>query len=120
MMRLFALYSITNTFYSVVDSIGLEPFVPWRRPQSKMSSNQEKAQCVIWFAESKSVTTVRRNYRRQYHKDPPSENSVRAWYRTFLDRGSVCDLPRSGCPSLFEESVDAVRESFVHSPQKSI
>ncbi|KAG7158324.1 putative Helix-turn-helix domain-containing protein 3 [Homarus americanus] len=41
-----------------------------------MASNQEKAQCVVWFAESKSVTTVQRQYRQRYGKEPPSNPAL--------------------------------------------
>ena len=83
-----------------------------------VASNAEKAQCVTWFAETKSVTIARRNFRRLYHKAPPSENSM-SWHKNFWTQ-EECDLPRSGRPKLSEESVHVVRESFLHNPQKSI
>ena len=86
-----------------------------------MASNAEKVQYVTWFAETKLVTIVRRNYRRLYHKTPcTSENSIRSWHKKILDTGRVCDLPRSGRPKLSEESVDIVMEILLLNPQKSI
>jgi hypothetical protein len=40
-----------------------------------MASPQEMAQCVLWYAKSKSVVTVQRNFRRVYRKDAPTDKS---------------------------------------------
>ena len=38
----------------------------------KMTTPQEKAQCVSWFIETKSDVQTQRNYRSKYGRDPPS------------------------------------------------
>jgi hypothetical protein len=52
---------------------------------SVMASPQKKAQCVLWYVESKSVVTVQRNFRQVYRKDAPSDKSVRKWYQHFQE-----------------------------------
>ncbi|KAG7172020.1 putative Helix-turn-helix domain-containing protein 4 [Homarus americanus] len=77
-----------------------------------MASNQEKVQCVVWFAERKPVTTVQGQFCQRFGKEPPSKPSIRAWFQKFLETGSICDLPRSGRPRMSEESIESVREAF--------
>jgi len=43
----------------------------------KMTTAQEKAQCVSWFIETKSDVQTQRNYRSKYGRDPPSRPSIR-------------------------------------------
>ena len=38
----------------------------------KMTTPQEKAQCVSWFIDTKSDVQIQRNYRSKYGRDPPS------------------------------------------------
>jgi hypothetical protein len=40
------------------------------------ATKQEKAFCVLNYAQSKSVTTVQRNFRRRFGKDPPIRKSI--------------------------------------------
>ena len=84
-----------------------------------MTSMAEKAQCVLWFHETKSPITVQRNFRREYDRSPPDVKSIKSWYEKFKETGSVGDLSRSGRPTSSEETVDAVRTSFEESPTKS-
>ncbi|PSN54811.1 hypothetical protein C0J52_02912 [Blattella germanica] len=37
-----------------------------------MASDQEKAQCVLWYHETQSLITVQRNFRREYGRPPPN------------------------------------------------
>ena len=41
----------------------------------KITTPQEKAQCVSWFIETKSDVQTQRNYRSKYGRDPPSRLS---------------------------------------------
>ena len=36
----------------------------------KMTTPQEKGQCVSWFIETKSDVPTQRNYKRKYERDP--------------------------------------------------
>jgi hypothetical protein len=49
-----------------------------------MATVQEKAMCVLWFFETKSVIKAQRRYRIKCGKNPPSDNAV-----TFGDKYSV-------------------------------
>jgi hypothetical protein len=55
----------------------------------KMATIQEKAMCVFWFFETKSVIKMQRRYKTQYGKDPPSDNAIRRWLKQFQETGSV-------------------------------
>ncbi|GBM97823.1 hypothetical protein AVEN_228956-1 [Araneus ventricosus] len=65
-----------------------------------MASIEQKAQCVLRFHETKSPINVQRAFRRCYGINPPDAKSIKRWYETFEERGSVTDLPRSCKPSV--------------------
>ena len=55
----------------------------------KMSTPQEKAQCVSWFIETKSDIQAQRNCRRKYGRKPPARRTIRAWHKKFMEIDSV-------------------------------
>jgi hypothetical protein len=85
-----------------------------------MASPQERAQCVVWFSETKSPITVQRIYRRIFEKDPPDKKIIKAWYDKFLAAGSVLLQSGSGKKHTSDETVEHVMEAFQRSPTKSI
>ena len=85
-----------------------------------MLTIQQKAQCVLWYNELKSRTAVQRKFRNEVGQDPPHTNSIKRWFKNFMETGSILDRKRSGRPSIDEETVDAVRVAFHRSPRKSI
>jgi hypothetical protein len=54
-----------------------------------MATVQEKAMCVLWFFETKSVIKTQRRYRTQYGKAPPPDNAIRRWLKQFQEIGNV-------------------------------
>ena len=86
----------------------------------KMTTPQEKAQCVFWFIETKSDVQTQRNYRSKYGRDPPSRPSIRLLHKKFMETGTVFDTRRSGRPRTSEENIERVRQAFQRSPMKSI
>jgi len=40
----------------------------------------KRVSCVFWFDESKSATTVQRNFRTKNTKDSPSEPTLYEWH----------------------------------------
>ena len=50
---------------------------------------------------------------------PPDVKSITAWYSKLIETGSVGYLNRSDRPCVSDETVDAVREAFQRSPDKS-
>ncbi|GBM05117.1 hypothetical protein AVEN_124310-1 [Araneus ventricosus] len=84
-----------------------------------MATVQEKAMCVLWFFETKSVITTQRRFRTTYKKDPPSDNSIRRWLTQFQETGSVLHRKGAGRPSTSQENVDHIQETFTRSPRKS-
>ena len=55
----------------------------------KMSTPQEKAQCVSWFIETKSVILAQRNFTHKYGRKPPARSTIRARHEKFMETGSV-------------------------------
>ena len=62
----------------------------------KMTTPQEKAQCVSWFIETKSDVQTQQNYRSNYGRDPPSCPSICLWHKKFMETGTVFNTRRSG------------------------
>ncbi|PNF41805.1 hypothetical protein B7P43_G02603 [Cryptotermes secundus] len=84
-----------------------------------MATMRERARCVQWLFETKSVTQTQRNYRTQFNKQPPSDKAIRDWQRRFPETGSVHDRKTNGRQVVSDECVERIRESFVRSPTKS-
>jgi hypothetical protein len=63
---------------------------------------------------------VQRAFCAKYAKDPPTDETIRAWYKQFTETGCLCKQKSSGCPLTAEDDVEWVRASFLHSPKKSI
>jgi len=65
--------------------------------------------------------TVQRAFKLKFNVDPPANKSILKWHRNFIERGRICDQRKghSGRPSVSEQIVDRVRESFLRSPRKS-
>jgi transposase len=84
------------------------------------ATKQEKAFCVLDYAQSKSVTTVQRNFRRCFGKDPPSRKSIYDWHRKLETTGCLRQRKTLGRPRVSEENVQRIRQAFLSSPEKSI
>ena len=48
-----------------------------------------KSFCVLEYDTSKSVVTVQRAFRVKYAKDPPTDKTIRAWYKQFTETGCL-------------------------------
>ncbi|GBO20962.1 hypothetical protein AVEN_114043-1 [Araneus ventricosus] len=51
----------------------------------KMSTRQEKVQCVLWLTETKSLKTIQRKFRLLNHRSLPSMPSIPAWLKMLKD-----------------------------------
>src|SRR6201995_1571647 len=85
-----------------------------------MTTVPEKAMCVLWNWELKSIILVQRRYRVQYGKDPPTLQSIRRWCRQFQATGSVLHCKRAERPSVSDIDVTRVNAAFLHRPLMSI
>jgi hypothetical protein len=65
----------------------------------KMATVQEKAMCVLWFFETKSVIKTQRRYRTQYGRDPPSDDAIRRRLKQFQETDNVLHRKGAGRPS---------------------
>jgi hypothetical protein len=55
----------------------------------------------------------------KYAKDPPTDKTIRTWYKQFTETECLCKQKSSGRPLTAEDDVEPVRVSFLHSPKKS-
>ena len=84
-----------------------------------MDAPGQKSFCVLEYHTSKSVVTVQRTFRAKYAKDPPTDNTIRAWCKQFTETGCLCKQKSSGRPLTAVDDVERVRDSFQHIPKKS-
>lgn len=86
-----------------------------------MLTVQQKAQCIIWFAELKSIVSVQRRFRQTYvGQIAPDDKAIRRWFNQFRETGNVEKKHSTGRPRTSEENVERIRQSCVRSPKKSI
>ena len=85
-----------------------------------MLTIQQKAQCVLWYHKLKLPTAVQRKFRNEFGQEPPQTNSIKRWFKNFMETSSILDCKRSGRPSIDEDTFDAVRVVFYCSSKKSI
>jgi hypothetical protein len=84
-----------------------------------MATPQQRAQRVVWYAETKSIISVK-NYRREYGGDSPDRKTIKVWLEKFLATGNVLKQSGGARRSVSEEKVEEIRAGFQKSPRKSI
>jgi hypothetical protein len=87
-----------------------------------MAAPREKSFFVLEYHTSKSVVTVQHAFRAKYAKDPPTDKTIRAWYKQFTETGCLCKQKSSGrllAAEDDEDDVERVRANFLHSPNIS-
>jgi len=57
----------------------------------RVTAPEEKSFCVLVYHTSKSVVTVKRAFRAKYANDPPTDKTIRAWYKPFIENGCLCN-----------------------------
>lgn len=70
---------------------------------SEMATPKEKAYCVNWYFETKSIIKIQRKFSIKYPKNPPSRSIILNWHRRFLKIGSVLNRERRGRFSMPEK-----------------
>jgi hypothetical protein len=75
---------------------------------------------VFHFEVSRSVITMRREFRPRFKKDAPHKNNVSRWYRQFVETDCLCKGRSPGRPRVFDDNIERVREAFQRSPHKSV
>lgn len=88
--------------------------------QSKMADDHEKAIVSMWYHENKSVTLVRRRYRREFGRNPPSEKTIRKWFENLTQTGHVDGLIKKGRKAITIENVNRIRTAFEEEPRQSL
>jgi hypothetical protein len=72
----------------------------------KMATPGEKSFCVLEYHMSKAVVTVQCAFRANYAKDPPTDKTIRVWYKQFTETGCLCKQKSSGHPLTAEDDVE--------------
>ncbi|KAJ9584810.1 hypothetical protein L9F63_020831 [Diploptera punctata] len=84
------------------------------------SCSSKRAQAVFWYAETKSIITVQRNYRREYGGNSLDGKTIKAWLEKFLATGSVKKESKGARTRVSDEKIQEIRAGFQISLQKSI
>jgi hypothetical protein len=136
----FLAYERGTQFYSVTLKLPLRPLcgvTVTRRKMQLLSSNrsflccvtvarrtmatpQQRAQVVVWYAETKSFIMVQRTYWRVYGGDAPDTKTIKAWFDKFLVTRSVLKQSGGTHRSVSEEKVEEIHTAFQRSHSKSI
>jgi hypothetical protein len=64
---------------------------------------------VLEYHTSKSVVTVQRAFRAQYAKDPPTDKTIRVWYKQFTETVCMGKQKSSGRLLTAEYRIDVCR-----------
>ena len=72
---------------------------------------------MLEYQTSKPVVTVQCAFCAKYAKDPPTEKTIHAWYKQFIETGCLCKQKSSGHPLSTEDDVEQVRASFLQSEE---
>ena len=80
-----------------------------------MTAPGENSFCVLQYHTSKSVVIVQRAFRAKYIKDPPTDKTIRTWYKQFTETVCLCKQKSSGRPLTAEddERVRATRGAHI-------
>jgi hypothetical protein len=84
-----------------------------------MTTVQEKAICVLWFFETKSVIKMQRRYRTQWGKNLPSDNAIRCWLKQFQETGNVLHRKGAGRPISSMKMLIESRKRFLEAHKTS-
>jgi hypothetical protein len=83
-----------------------------------MAAPGQKSFCVLEYHTSKSVVTVQRAFRAKCAKDPPTDKTIRVWYKQCTENGCLCKQKLSGRPLTAEDDLKLVQASFLRSPKE--
>ncbi|PSN32261.1 hypothetical protein C0J52_23409 [Blattella germanica] len=82
-----------------------------------MFTTAEKAECVLWLAEFKSVKRVQRRFQTDKGRNPPARNSILHWHKQFRETGTVESQQGKAKKSrISDDDIERVRTAFARSP----
>ena len=86
----------------------------------KMTTPQEKTQCVSWFIKTKSDIQAQRNFIAKYVKRAQARQSIRNWHKQFVGTGTLLLKPRDRWSKTSEKGIERICQSFSRIPTKPI
>lgn len=81
---------------------------------------QEKMQCVSWYIQTKSTTTVRRNFHPNYGKNPPARTEILSLVENCSSQSSAENTTGRQRPSESEKMVQIASTYFHTHPLQSL
>jgi len=75
--------------------------------------------CACEFIKTGSATAVHRAFRLRFNIQLPTRKSICRWSHQYEQIGRLCKGKSSGRPSVSEENVRRIQESFERKPRKS-
>lgn len=88
---------------------------------STMLTMQQKAQCLIWYMESKPIVSAQPLFQRTYPGQTASNNkAIIWWFNQFRETGSMQKRSRPGWLRTSEENVEHICQSCIRNPKKYI
>jgi hypothetical protein len=61
---------------------------------------------------------MQRGFRTKYHTEPPTDKTIREWYKKFEEMGCLCAAERTGRPGSSPETVDRVQRILYQESSK--
>ena len=82
----------------------------------------EKANFVIWYAESKNVRTVRSRFYQMNGRTrkPPSKQSIMRWFNLFKQTAELKKTTKRGKKPVNDETIAAIKNFFESNPKASV
>ena len=82
-------------------------------------SIEERTSCVLWYTETESIVTTQRRFVQKFGKKiiPPSNKSIKKWYRKLKSTGTV-EKPRAHQPSVLDPQ--PIIDHFKGNPKTSL
>ena len=90
----------SKTFFPVICFSSWFTFLPLGDASvcsEKMATQGEKSFCVLEYHTSKSVVTVQHAFRAKYAKEPPTDKTIRVWYKQFTETGCLWSSDKNWC-----------------------
>ena len=77
-----------------------------------MLTIQQKAQCVLCYHELKSPTAVQRKFRSEFGEDSPHTNSIKRWFKNFMETGRTLGAKLSIALTYGEQQMEHMLKSI--------
>lgn len=85
---------------------------------------EQRIVVIVWVHElpytGKTLRKVRADFQHRFHQEAPPKQTLLHWEHKLFETGNIKDKPRTRRPSARVQQVQAVEESVIRSPKKSL